>query len=129
MPPSILPLVPSEPNYTFTCTIRGQEVFIEARWNERDKVVDADGNVLVDGAWYLDWFDANGDPIVRSMKVVLGVNLGRQLTHDVFRRIIVRAVDTSAPGAGRDAGFTDIGVDGARVVVKVYTVTDDGFIE
>lgn len=121
--PVILPLTPSDPNYTFTCTIRGEDVAIAARWNARDKVI-LNGVEIVKGAWFLDWFDADGKPIAIGMKVVLGVNLGRQLTHELFKHIVVRAVDTTRQGL--DAGLDDIGT---RVVVRVYTVSDTGFIE
>lgn len=110
----LLPLRPLEPSYTMNVTLRGEEVRIDVRWNERD----------TGGAWYTDWFDADGDPIVRGLKIVLGVNLGRTVLHRVFRRIVVRAVDTS--GKGIEPGFDDLGT---RVVVRVYTVTDTGFVE
>jgi len=108
----LLPLVPSNPNYVFSCIVVNQEVSIRVRWNARDS------------AWYMDWSDANGGRIIAGMKIVLGVNLGRASTHELFKRIIVRAVDTSNRGA--EAGFDDIGV---RVVVRVYTISDDGVVE
>ena len=102
--PQILPLEPSVAFYQFGTTLDQLPCIIDARWNSRDN------------AWYLDFFDTEEIPIAFGVKAILGVHLGRRLTHEIFRQGVLVAADLS--GKGIDATYDDIG---QRVELRYYT--------
>ncbi len=105
--PEIIPFVPSVAQQRIEITLAGVACMLDVRWNGRD------------AAWYLDAFESDGRPILRSIKVNLGVELGRTSTHPLFRGRSMVAHDRS--DSGRDAGFDDLG---ARVVIMYLNAAD-----
>ena len=107
MPLYILPAVPSEGNYDFGTTIEQVGYIIAIQWNTRDKTIDDDGNVLVDGAWYFSVYDVANNPIQTGIKIVLGTFLGKRANHPLFTNGVFIARDMS--GQEKDPGFDDLG--------------------
>lgn len=98
---TILPFIPSVAAYEFSVEIDGVAYTFVVRWNSRA------------AAWYFDVLEADGTPIARGLKVVLGCYIGGGRTHDLFRLGAIVAVDTAQEG--RDATFDDLGT---RVEVR-----------
>lgn len=98
--PAKLDIVPSVPAQR----MRTNSYVWDFRWNERA------------GAWFMDIFDENEDPIRVGVKVVLGTWLGRRCVDARFPPGAIVAVDTS--GAGLDAGLDDLGT---RVILLFYS--------
>lgn len=105
--PVELPLIPTEPFYTFGVDLENSTYFIEMRWNGRD------------GAWYMSVMKEDETPIRMGIKVVLGTFLGRRSVNPKFPPGILVAVDLT--GEGRDATLDDLGT---RVVVYYYTAEE-----
>jgi len=103
----IIPFTPGDPNQDLTVTLDGEPWGIVARWNGRDN------------AWYLDIYEADRKPIAMSIKVVLGVKLGRKYTHRFFSNRALIAWDES--NTGIEAGLDDLG---SRVSVIYMTEAD-----
>lgn len=80
---------------------------IRLRWN------------AIDAAWYMDVREQDDSPIVSGAKLVLGVYVGRQSTHDLFLRGAFFLVDTANTDGtkGREATFDDLGT---RVVLSYW---------
>jgi hypothetical protein len=106
--PTEIPLDPTvrgdASSFRLGTSLGDDQVILDVRWNSRD------------GAWYMDLYDQDETPIVRSVKLVLGVNLCRASTHPIFTRNLLRMVDTSR--SGREATLDDLGT---RVVLLHYT--------
>lgn len=81
----------------------GVPFIFDFRWNTRGS------------AWYMSVFEDDGTPIASSLRVVLGMYLGRRVLHPLFRRGVFVAVDLS--GQGLDAGLDDLG---SRIQVRRY---------
>lgn len=105
--PSRLPLIPSVANYRFGTDLGGEQFLIDVRWNDRA------------GAWYLDLYTEDEEPIYSGIKVVLGAILGGRCSSDRFPDGAFVAADLS--GAGRDAQYDDLGV---RVDVLFYSSSE-----
>ncbi len=101
---TVLPFVPSDPNYSFNTTLNGEQYFFDVRWNSRDE------------AWYFDMSDTQGTPIIKGIKIVLGTFLGRQSAHPFFDDNLFAAIDTTLDNL--DPSFDDLG---KRVLVQHYT--------
>ncbi len=95
-----LPLVPSLPNYRFGTTLEGEEYVFDIRWNSREE------------SWYMSIFDGEANPIRQNIKIVLGVKLGKRVTHADFPPGAMVAVDTT--NRGIEAKYDDLG---ERVIV------------
>lgn len=110
--PQILPCVPSEPSYEFTTILNNTSVRFAFRWNARD------------AAWYFDIYDANDKPIIHSVKVVLGVPLGRRSTHPLLTRGVLVAMERAR--TRREPGLDDLGSlkTDSRVVLVYYTAQE-----
>lgn len=104
-----LPLIPSEPFYTFGVDLEDTSYLIEMRWNGRD----------VPGAWYMSIMEEDGTPIRMGIKVVLGTFLGRRSVNAKFPPGLLVAIDLT--GKGQDATLDDLGT---RVVVYYYTAAE-----
>ena len=102
--PQLLPMIPGDGSYEFSTQLNGVSYRIGVRWNARDS------------AWYLDFYDAQGAPIVNGLKVVLGTHIGRRVAHPLFRDGVLVARDLS--GQGKPPGFYDLG---ARVALLYFT--------
>ena len=102
-----LPLIPSVEEFAFTTTLDDVAYGFRFYWNGRDD------------AWYFDAFDADAQPIMYGVKVVLGANLGRTHHHPLVKTGALMAIDLS--GELRDATFDDLGV---RVMVIRLTATE-----
>jgi hypothetical protein len=107
MPSEIVGFIPSDPFYEFSSTIDSIALTFNVRWNGRDL------------SWYFDVLDADRNPIVEGIKLVLGTYLGRRVgaRHPLFLNGAFFAQDTS--GANREAGFDDLGTR-----VRVYYATE-----
>lgn len=109
-----IPFIPGKTNYTRIVPLGDAVYQLFVRWNSRDDL----------GAWYIDFFEENGDPIATSVKVVLGTDLAVTCPHELFRKYRFHPVDTS--GSGVDAGFDDIGESDAyqgRIHVMITAVS------
>lgn len=104
----IIPFRPSLAAYRMTVPLDNATPYIfDVRWNARE------------GAWYFDMSEEDETPIVRGVKIVLGMYLGRRSTHPFFSAGCIMARDSS--GAWREAGFDDITT---RVEVARYRITE-----
>lgn len=104
----VIPTIPGEPHYDFGTTIDGVGYIIAVKWNERDKALDAAGNIITDGAFYFSVYDVGGEPLATGVKIVLGAYLGRRyVSIPLFANGVFIAYDTS--GKGIDAGINDLG--------------------
>lgn len=102
-----IPLVPSVGSYRFATVITTTAYIFDVRWNTRD------------AAWYMDVLEVDETPIIRGIKLVLGVYLGRRSNHTLFLNGVFTLSDTS--GAKADATFDDLGV---RVLLQYIPVLD-----
>lgn len=107
-----IPITPSDPWQEITVPLDDTDgsttpYIFEIRWNPRES------------AWYLNLFEANGDPIITGIKIVLGMYLGRRSRHSFFRKGVLVAIDTS--NQGKEAGLDDLGT---RVVLRRYTAQE-----
>lgn len=109
MPPVILPLQPSIPQYSVGTTLAGISYVFSLRWN------------TYDSAWYMDIAldDEAVTPLRSGVKVVLGTLLGNRCTSPLFPAGALVAVDTS--GDELDAGLDDLG---SRVQVYFYPASE-----
>jgi len=73
----------------------------------------------IEEAYYLDVYQADGEPILYSVKLVLGAYLGRASTHALFRRgvLVCRPQDSDRS----EARFDDLGT---RVQLWYFTIDD-----
>lgn len=113
--PDQIPFDPGIPSQSVRTTLDNKQIVFNARWNARDKII-VDDVVLSDGAWYLDLYDGDGNVIIKGIKIVLGVNLGRTSNHEFFQLNILRAFDTT--NQNREAQLEDLGT---RVIVLRYS--------
>lgn len=60
-----------------------------------------------DLTFYVDVYDADGTTIANGIRIVLGVYLGSRYDHQLFRRGVLVAIDTS--GTDTEAGLSDLG--------------------
>lgn len=102
--PQQIPLIPSEPFYSFTTTLDGTDYQFDVRWNARD------------GAWYFDLLTVEDEMIRAGNKIVLGASPGGLSADAEFPAGLFLVLDTS--GDGRDATFDDMGT---RVLMYFYT--------
>lgn len=84
-----------EADYDFTTQLNGVEYGFRMRWNSRD------------ASWYMDLVDADDEPIVSGVRLVLGAKLGARSTHPFFDGNILYVYDTSNTAA--EAGIDDLG--------------------
>lgn len=101
---SYLPFTPSDSHYDFTVTLGDASYIFEVKWNSRDD------------HWYFDMYDADENPMVTGVKVVLGTFLGRKSAHPFFANNIIQAIDTTF--SNQDPTFDDIG---RRVFIEHLT--------
>lgn len=103
--PVILPLQPSVGNYQFRSILAGVEYRFLAQWNRREQ------------AAYLTIREADNRLIAASLKVVLGVYIGRVVKHTLFRN---GALVCRIPRGDdrREPQFDDLG---SRVEVWYFT--------
>lgn len=102
-----IPVLPSVGSYRFATVIETVAYIFDVRWNTRDQ------------AWYLDVLEVDETPIMRGMKILLGVYLGRRSSHPLFMNGVLVASDMSAQG--KEAGFDDLGT---RVLLQYIPVLD-----
>ena len=103
----VLPFKPSEPDQQFSVQIGDSQYTIRALWNARAR--------RVGGLWFMDVYEIDGKPIMRSIAIVLGTFLGRTSTHPLFRTGVFIAADRTLTGT--DAGLDDLST---RVEVRYY---------
>lgn len=102
--PVLLPLIPSEPFYSFTTTLAEVEYLIGVRWNTRE------------ASWYYDISTVEGEVLRAGNKFLLGSFApNRAASADMPQGLFV-VEDTS--GENTDATFEDLGV---RVICYFYT--------
>lgn len=90
-----IPLEPGEPEQLHEIALDGEVYVLRLRWNTRDD------------AWYLDVRERDGQTaIALSLKVVLGVALGKTYQHPLFAGALF-VIDESNTGA--EAGLNDLG--------------------
>lgn len=106
--PSMLPLVPSIPDYSFATTIEGASYTFGVRWNASAET------------WTMSVFDEDGIEIVSALPILLGTHIGRHVSHALFKEGAFVARDLG-PGGNIDAGLDDLG---SRVIVVYYTAAD-----
>lgn len=105
-------------DYRQTTTLEGRDYILRFLWNQRE------------GSWFFSLFDADEDPIVEGVKVVVGFSLLRLVTDERRPPGVLLAVDTTAPVPDRAAGekvlALDPGIDelGERVLL-LYFPTDE----
>lgn len=99
----VIPLQPSEPDQQFDLQIGANQYTFRALWNARAR------------QWFLDIYELDGTPILRSIAIVLGAFLGRTSTHPLLRGGSFIAVDTTQ--SQTDAGLDDLGT---RVELRYY---------
>lgn len=104
---SILPLIPTDPNYAFSTTLENVGFSFVVRWNTRD------------AAWYLDMYDADGILMIAGEKLVLGSYIGRKSAHPWFSLNVLACIDNTLDEL--DAGLDDMGT---RITLRHYTLTD-----
>ena len=103
-----LPLIPSEPFYSFATTLAEVEYLIDVRWNTRA------------ASWSFDVSSVDGDMIRSGMPLLLGSSLAALRSANTAMPAGVFVVqDTS--GEDTDAAFDDLGV---RVVCDFYTFAE-----
>lgn len=100
----VIPFSSINPISKFSTTLDGVQYGLRARWNSRDNYDPITKTSL--GAWYIDIADST-EAIATGIKVTLGVFLGRQFNHPLFRESVLAAVDLS--GKGREPGIDDFG--------------------
>jgi hypothetical protein len=102
--PQLLPFEPSIPNQRVATTLDGTQFVFDVRWNGRA------------ACWFMDILDADAEPIVMGIAVVIGAMLGRRSVDPRGPAGFIMAEDTS--GTGLDAGLDDLGT---RVRVLFFT--------
>lgn len=95
-----IPFVPSVPSYEFATQIEQVQYTFRVRWNTRAE------------AWYFDLLD-DVLPILRGVRLSLGLFLGRECKREPFASGGFLVVDTTRQG--REATFDDLGT---RVEVR-----------
>lgn len=101
---SYLPFTAGIPHYDFTVTLDESLYSFDVKWNS------------CDAHWYFDMFDADDEPVVVGVKIVLGTFLGRKAAHPFFANNVITAIDTTLEN--RDPDFDDIG---RRVFIEHMT--------
>ena len=107
-----IPVIPSAPFYKMRVPIEDiQKTFVfELRWNGRES------------GWFADLLDEDEDPLIRGVKMVLGIPLF-PVSYDIrWPGGAFFAVDTA--GAHEEAGLDDLGTR-----VKIYYLTPDEVTE
>lgn len=99
------------PLFRLPTSLGDDPVVLDFRWNSS-----ANGRR---GCWYMDVLDQNTKPIAQGVKLVLGVNLCRSSTHEIFTRNLLRLVDTSR--TDREATLDDLGT---RVVLLNFRLDE-----
>ena len=102
-----IPFDPSIPHQRLEVSILNTPIIIDARWNPRDE------------AFYLDLFDVDETPIIRSIKVVLGVDFFHRSSYPLFVGRSLFAIDTS--GTGVECGIDDLG---GRIQIAFFNERD-----
>lgn len=111
---TILPIDAKVRHQEFSTTIEGTEYGFEFVWHDREGIErDTDPG----GAFYMNIFEADKTPILRGVKVVLGVFLGRRSTHPLFSKGAFLAHDTN--GNNEECGVDDFG---DRILLGYFTV-------
>lgn len=101
---TIIPFDPGVPEQPIAIVLDGIAYIMRARWNSRD---DEDN-----GAWYLDVWERDGvTRIAVSLKLVLGVRIGRNVPHPLFRSglILVDGRGPDDPYRGGEPRLNDLG--------------------
>lgn len=102
-----LPFTPGLAGQRLELTLAGSQCVFVSYWNDVEK------------SHYLDVFEIDDTPIIRGLKVVLGVNFVRRSTHPLFVGRALFAVDESNTGV--EAGIDDLG---GRVTILYLTELD-----
>src|SRR6185369_14915356 len=71
------------PLFRLATSLGDDPVILDLCWNEPAS------------AWFMDVRDTDESPIILGVKLVLGVNLCRTSRHDIFKRNLLRLIDTS----------------------------------
>lgn len=101
--------------YSQTTTLDGQDYVFRFLWNQRE------------GTWFFSLFDADEDPIVEGLKVVVNLPLLRLVTDERKPPGVLLAVDTTAPEVDRSAGEKVLALDpgleelGERVLLLYFS--------
>lgn len=93
--PTLIPFVPSDGRYEFTCTIEGDQYQFHVQWN------------LLEQAWYFDLFEYDDTPIATGIKIVLGTYLMRTYNHPLLLAGVFAAKSNTIQ---EDPNFDQLGV-------------------
>lgn len=110
-----IPTSTTFPFYSQTTTLDGQDYVFRFLWNQRE------------GTWFFSLLDADEDPIVEGLKVVVNLPLLRLVTDERKPPGVLLAVDTTAPEVDRTAGEKVLALDpgleelGERVLLLYFS--------
>lgn len=110
----IIPFDTSVPHQSLALELGGYQTIVELRWNQRDVSESSPS-----GAWYLDILEIDATPILKSVKLVIGVKLGPRSTHPLLRNRAILVIPLT--DYGDEIGFDDIGT---KVNVSYFTELD-----
>lgn len=102
-----IPFVGGIGYYRFGTTIESTPYLFDVRWNDRDQ------------SWRFDVLEIDETLIAAGIRINLGVYMGRQYNHPLFKGGVFVAVDLS--GKRIEAGYLDLGT---RVVVQYIPVLE-----
>lgn len=105
--PSVLPLVPSIPEYTFATALNSNVYVIRMRWNARAST------------WFMDISDSEETLVLAGMACLLGCKIGLNSANTSFPAGMFLMVDTS--GTGIDATLDDMGT---RIQIWHYSADE-----
>lgn len=110
-----IPTSTTFPLYSQTTTLDGVDYVLRFLWNQRE------------GSWFFSLLDADEDPIVEGLKVVVNLPLLRLVTDERKPPGVLLAVDTTAPEVDRAAGEKVLALDpgledlGERVLLLYFS--------
>jgi hypothetical protein len=102
-----IPLIPSDTNYRLGTNLGGSRYLFDVKWNSRDE------------SFYMDIREEDERPILLGVRLVLGLNIGRNSANAFFSKHLLHLSDSS--GEGREATFDDLG---ARVQLLHLAISE-----
>ena len=103
----LLPVTSDVPHYAFQVTLDGASYGFELFWNDQ-----AEG-------WFVSLLDANGDPIVNSVRLTVDVPLFARYASASKPQGVLMAQDTT--GRHQDPGRNDLG---ARCLLLYFSAAE-----